>query len=180
MRVLSVAVPIVLVFTGLTACSPKDDAESTAHTYQMGERVPLGHLIYAVFDLQWKPQIGTGVDARIPQNRFYEIRISVVNSGGAPCSIPNVSLVDDSGASYPEIEKGDGIQDFLGALHQVAPAESVQGYLVFDVQPKHYKLKLSDDEVKQFAMVDLPLSFEPETPDVTTPLDSIRSDATKK
>jgi hypothetical protein len=180
MRVSLLAVPIAVAFAGLTACSPSDDAEASAHTYQMGEHVPVGHLNYAVFDLKWMPQIGNGMDARIPQNRFYQVRMTVLNSGGASASIPSLALVDDAGTVYPEIEKGDGIQDFLGALQQIAPAESVQGYLVFDVPTKHYKLRLSDEEGKKFAMVDLPLSFDTETPAVVTPLDSIRDDATKK
>jgi len=184
MRASLLALPLTLTIIGLSGCS-SDDAVPAPHTYQMGERVPMGHLIYAVFDRAWLPQIGRGVDARVPQNRFYSIRISVVNSGGASALLPAMSLMDDAGTLYPEIENGDGVQDFLGALHQLAPAESVQGYVVFDVPPKHYKLKLADEEAKRFDLVDIPLSFDTEVPDITTPLEGVQdapktSDSTVK
>jgi hypothetical protein len=179
MRTFFLAVPVALAILA-SGCSPREDSEPTPHTYQLGERVPLGHLIYTVFDRQWTPQIGEGVDARIPQNRFYEVRFSVLNSGGAASIIPAIELVDDAGTTYSEIQNGDGITDFVGPLREVTPAESAQGILVYDVQPKHYKLKLSDEDGRKFAVVDLPLSFDMEAPDVTTPLDNVRNDATKK
>jgi hypothetical protein len=163
-----------------TACTSGQEREPVASNYQMGERVPVGRLIYTVFERQWLPQIGEGVDARVPQNRFYLVRITAVNSGGAPVIMPTISLVDDSGASYPEIENGDGIADFIGALRSVAPAETLRGNFVFDVQPKHYKLKLTDDEGKQISLVEIPLSFDSDSPDVTTPLADHSNDLTKK
>jgi len=172
--------PLAVALFSQAACSPRSDEELPPQHYQMGERIPLGHLIYTVIERQWLPQIGEGMDARIPQNRFYLIRISAVNSGGGPAIVPTISLVNDSGASFPEIDNGDRIADFIGALRQIAPAETVQGNLVFDVQPKHYKLKLTDDDGKQVALVDLPLSFDPDTPDVTTPLRDPNIDLTKK
>jgi hypothetical protein len=174
--------PLALAFAVLsqTSCSPRDDEAPSAHVYQMGERVSIGHMIYTVFERQWMTQVGEGVDARVPQNRFYLVRISAVNSGGANAIIPTISLVDDAGGSYSEIENGDGIPDFIGALREVAPAESLQGNLVFDVQPKHYKLKLTDEDGKQSALVDIPLSFDSDTPEVTTPLTDRTSDLTKK
>lgn len=180
MRISLSAVTVALALAGLSACSPSEEAEPRPSTYQMGERVPLGHLIYTVFDRQWLPQVGDGVDARVPQNRFYQVRVSVLNSGGGNLIIPGIALVDDAGVAHAEIENGDGFPDFLGAVSQVAPAETAQGNLVFDVQPKHYKLKLSDEEGKRFAVVDIPLSFDTDTTDVAPQLDSIRGDATKK
>jgi hypothetical protein len=180
MRVSLLALPVALAVAGLSACSPSEEAEPKPSTYQMGERVPLGHLIYTVFDRQWLPQVGNGVDARVPQNRFYQIRISVLNSGGVSSLIPTMALVDDAGTAHAEIENGDGFPDFLGTLSQVAPAETAQGNLVFDVQPKHYKLKLSDEDGKKFAVVDIPLSFDTDTTDVTPQLDSVRGDTTKQ
>jgi hypothetical protein len=171
MRAHFLTLPAVMTVLSLAACSPKED-EPALRTYQMGERVLQGHLLYTVFERQWMPQIGSGLDARIPQNRFYLLRISVLNSGGADAIVPTISLVDDAGASFPEIQNGDGVPDFIGSLRQIAPAETAQGNLVFDVSPKHYKLKVSDEDGKQSALVDLPLSFDPDAPDVTTPLDT--------
>jgi hypothetical protein len=42
-------------------------------------------------------------------------------------------------------------------------------------------LKVSDEDGKQAALVDLPLTFDPDAPDVTTPLDTDHTiDPTKK
>jgi hypothetical protein len=154
----------------LLSCAPTEKVDAP-HVYPMGERVYAGHLIYTVLERQWHTEFGTGPEARVPQNRFYLVRISVVNSGGSEAIIPKTELVDDTGASFPELMDGDGVQDWLGNSRQVPPAETVQGYLLFDVQPKHYRLQLSGEEGKQVAQVDLPLSFDPDVPDVTTPLD---------
>jgi len=170
MRISLPAVLLALTVAGLVSCSPKDD-EPRLRTYSMGERVPLGHLIYTVFEREWMTQIGTGVDARIPQNRFYLLRVSVSNSGGSDAIIPTLALVDDGGATYPELENGEGVPDFIGSLRQLSPAGTAQGNLLFDVMPRRYKLKISDEEGKQLAMVDIPLTFDGDTPDVTTPLD---------
>jgi hypothetical protein len=168
--------PLVLAVLTLGACSPSEDRELRLHTYQMGERVSIGHLIYTVFDRQWLPQIGVGVAARVPQNRFFLIRMNAVNSGGAAVIMPPVSLISDTGETFAEVENGEGVTDFLGALRQINPAQSAQGNLLFDVPPKHYKLKLSDEEGKIFALVEIPLSFDPDAPDIATPLDPTRSD----
>ena len=101
MRAHFLTLPIALTVFGLAACSPKEE-EPAMRTYLMGERVLMGHLIYTVFERQWMPQIGSGLDARIPQNRFYLLRISVLNSGGADAIVPTMSLVDDAGATFPK------------------------------------------------------------------------------
>lgn len=163
-------IPIVFA-AGLLSCSSGEKVDS-AHTYQMGERAPVGHIIYTVFEKQWQNQLGNGAEARVPQNRFFLVRLSVVNSGGGEVIIPKAELVDDGGTSYPEATDGDGVQDWIGNTRQVRPSETAQGYLLFDVPPKHYKLKLFGEEDKQAALIDIPLSFDSDVPDVTTPLDS--------
>lgn len=178
MRIFHLPLVFALTMFSQTGCSPKEE-EPPPHVYQMGESVPLGHLIYTVFDRQWMTQAGDGLDARVPQHRFFLIRISALNSGGAAAIIPAISLVDDSGASYAEIDNGDGIPDFIGTLREIAPADTVQGNIVFDVLPKHYKLKLGDEEGKVVALVDIPLSFD-KAPELTTPLPDHTSDLTKK
>lgn len=180
MRFSYLSLLLALAVFSQTCCSPREDEALPARVYQMGERVPVGHIIYTVFERQWITQFGEGVDARVPQNRFYLVRISAVNSGGASAIIPTISLVDDAGGTYAEVENGDRITDFIGALREIAPAETLQGNLAFDVPPKHYKLKLTDEDAKQTALVDIPLSFDSDTPEVTTPLTDHTGDLTKK
>jgi hypothetical protein len=51
-------------------------------------------------------------------------------------------------------------------LRQVRPADSLQGNLLFDVQPARDKLRLTDDTEQHTAFIDLPLNFVPDTPDL--------------
>jgi hypothetical protein len=178
MRSLPSVFPFALVILGLAGCSVKAP-EPVASSYQMGERIALGNLAYTVVERQWLPQVGAGVDARVPQNRFFLVRVSAVNKSGNATIIPAVSLVDDAGETFPEVQNGDGIPDFIGSLREVAPAATTQGNLVFDVAPKHYKLKLSDEDGKSVALVDIPLSFEADTPEVPLSIDLNHNDASK-
>lgn len=170
-------IPVALTVC-LLSCSSVDKTEAP-HTYQMGERVTVGHLIYTVYERQWHTEFGSGPDARLPQNRFYLLRMSVVNSGGGDAIVPKTELVDDSGATYQESTDGEGVQDWIGNTRQVSPSETTQGYLLFDVPAKHYKLKLLGEEEKQTALVDVPLTFDSDVPDVTTPLDPDKIPAKK-
>jgi len=138
-------------------------------TYQMGEKVPLGHLIYTVFETQWLTQIGTGINARVPQNRFFLVRISAVNSSGQTLTVPNLYVEDDKGTQYQELSNGDGVPQWIGYIRSTPPAEASAGNLVFDCPPGHYKLHITDEDNNHAAWVDIPLSFTSETPDVPTP-----------
>ena len=57
----------------------------------MGEQIALGHIVYVVFETQWLTHIGEGADARMPQHRFFLVRLSAVNSGGADVIVPNLT-----------------------------------------------------------------------------------------
>ena len=159
-----------ILAAGLLSCSSGEQTEPT-RTYQVGERATVGHLIYTVFERQWENQIGQGVAARIPQNKFYLLRISVVNSGSSEVFVPNTQLTDDAGNDYSEAADGEGVQDWIGNTRQVRPSGTLQGYLLFDVPPKHYRLRVFSEDEKQAAFIDIPLSFDTDVPDVTTPLD---------
>jgi len=135
----------------------------------MGERVELGHIIYTVFETQWMTQIGSGLDAKIPQNRFFLVRLSAANSGIAEVLAPAMTAVDDDGKAYAEFSNGEGAPNWLGILRQVKPAEAAQGSVVFDVPPRHYKLRLTDENEQKAAFVDLPLVLTPEAPELPIP-----------
>jgi len=151
----------------LVSCS--SNRPEPVRTFPMGDRVALGHLIYTVFEGQWLTQIGDGTAARIPQQRFFLLRMSITNSGAEEVLAPNLTLVDDTGQSYEELKNGEGVPKWIGYLRPVKPAESAQGDLLFDVAPKHYKLRITDESEKMVAMVDIPLSFGEETPEVPVP-----------
>jgi hypothetical protein len=119
----------------------------------------VGHIIYKVFETQWLTQIGQGADARIPQHRFFLVRLSAVNSLGTDVIVPNFSMEDDKGNTYPELSSGEGVAQYIGYLRSVKPAESVQGTTLFDAPPAHYKMKVSDETGEKTAYIDIPLSF---------------------
>lgn len=151
----------------LVSCGAGDSA-SQARTYPMGEKVTLGHVVYVVYETQWLTHLGAGTDQRVPQNRFFLVRLSAVNTGAQDIIVPNFTIEDDTGKTYPELsgEQAQGVPQYIGYLHKVKPAEAAQGNAVFDAPPQHYRLKVTDEEGDKTAYIDIPLSFTSESPDV--------------
>jgi hypothetical protein len=133
-------------------------------TYPIGEKVLVGHLSYTVFETQWLTQLGDPSSPRIPQNRYFLVRISIANQGSAELVPPNLAIEDDKGHTYPELSNGEAVPQWTGYLRQIKPASSVQGNLVFDAPPGHYKLKVVNEEGSHAAFIDLPFSFNSEMP----------------
>jgi hypothetical protein len=102
----------------------------------------------------------------VPKDRFFLVRISVVNGGASDLMVPVLTLVDDTGQTYPEIPNGDQVPQWTGYLRRVKPAETLQGNVVFDVAPKHYRLRVSDEAGQNSRDIDIPLSFASDTPDM--------------
>jgi len=163
MRISGLVLAILTV--ALAGCS-SEQAQQPVLQYNMGEKVPVGHLTYTVFETQWATHFGDGVNARVPQNRFFLVRLSAVNGGIADAPIPNFTIEDDSGHTYSELTDGDGVPQWIGYLRSAKPADFVQGNVVFDAPPGHYRLRVGDDQ-QHAALVDMPLTFGAETPDVT-------------
>ena len=138
-------------------------------TYNLGEKVTLGHIIYTVYETQWLTQTGVAPDVRLPQNRFFLVRVNANNTGASDLIVPGISVVDDKGNTYQELQNGDGIPQWIGILRSVHPAESATGNVVFDCPPGHYKLKVTDENGERMAWVDIPLSFTNETPEIPVP-----------
>jgi len=151
----------------LSSCSDEPKA-SPVRTSNMGERVTLGHIVYTVFETQWLTHLGEGADARVPQNRYFLVRLSAVNVGTGEVIVPNFKVEDDSGNSYPELggDQAQGVPQYIGYLRRVKPAESAQGHAVFDCPPRHYRLKIMDEDSERMGYVDIPLSFTSESPEV--------------
>jgi len=140
-------------------------------TYNMGERIQLGHISYQIFETQWMTHIGEGPDARVPQHRFFLIRLSAVNGAPSEVTVPNFVIEDDNGKTYNELSDGTGVPQYVGYLRMVKPAEAAQGNALFDAPPRHYKLKIMDEDQEKIAWVDIPLNFGAETPQVVAPPD---------
>ena len=121
-----------------------------------------------VLEDQWKTQLAQGTDARVPKDRFFLLRLSVVNAGSTDVLVPGLTLVDDSGQSYQEMSNGDQVPQWMGYLRRAKPTETLQGNVVFDVPPKHYRLRVSDETSQKSRDIDIPLNFTSDSPDMPT------------
>ena len=129
--------------------------------YRMGDKVQVGPLIYNVFEAKWLPQLGEGPEARTPAHRFLILHLTVVNGGAVPLSVQSFQLVDGSGQVYQESIEGKDVPHWLGIARNVKPADTLDGSVVFDVEPKTYKLRFDDGSGSGSGqMVELPLQFE--------------------
>jgi len=143
----------------LSSCGDVGERSSAVVTVNVGEKLALGHINYQVFETQWLTHLGTGADARIPQHRFFLVRLKALNSLSNEIIVPNFSLEDDNGNTYPEISGGEGVPQYIGYLRNVKGVYFKECNAVFDAPPRHNKLKLSDETGEKFAYVDIPLSF---------------------
>jgi hypothetical protein len=127
-------------------------------TYAQGEKAQVGFVTYNVFESSWLPQLGDGIMARVPADRYFQIRVTVSNGGASEFLIPPLNLVDDDGRLITELADGTGVARWLGASRKVNPAETADGFILFDVAPRHYKLQVESDTGVQ-ALIDIPLRF---------------------
>ena len=136
----------------------------------MGERVTVGPLTFNVLDSTWKSQLGELPALRMPNNRFLILTISVTNGGGSEVSFPMLTL-EGQGQTIKELESGEGIEGWLGIIRSIAPAQTLQGKIMFDVPLGTYKLKVTDGGEpgrEKIAFVEIPLRMEHDQP--ITPL----------
>jgi len=151
----------------LTSCSGFRD--TSVKVFDMGTRVETGHLAYTVFETEWLPQIGSGDTARVPKTRFFLIRLSAQNVGSEDLDVPNVTLVDDKGGTVDELQDGDQVPQWIGFVRKVKASDSISGNLIFDAEPKHYRLRVTDENGEKPALVDIPLNFNADIPPVALP-----------
>jgi len=151
------------------SCSREPKPEQ-AQLYKVGDKVQAGHLYYTVVDSRWVTQLPGSPTPRLPQNRFFLVHVKAMNGSGDNTMLPNLTIEDESGKSYPELNDGTGVPDWAGYLRKVIPAEVSQGNIVFDAPPKSYKLRVTDENGENPALIDIPLSFGADTGGASTPL----------
>lgn len=161
------ALPVVLSMVLFSSGCSTDSY--SVRTYRMGDTVQLGHLVYNVYDSQWHTHLGEGPAARIPENRFFLVRVSVSNSGNSEIMVPAMTVSDEDGNTYEELAEGAQVPQWLGLLRSVRPGETKQGNIVFDCSPRNYKLRVADESEQRTALVEIPLTFTSETPEIPTP-----------
>jgi hypothetical protein len=141
-------------------------ATSEQIDFQMGERVTATPMIYNVVQTVWRTQLGDLFKVRVPDHRYLLITLSATNGGGKPVSVPFFTLEGANREEYKELETGDGIDNWFGLLREIAPAETRQGNIAFDVPLASYRLRLTDGGEpgsERFVWVEIPLRMETDT-----------------
>jgi hypothetical protein len=160
----------VLLAAGLAAalcaagCSP--DRGKELRTYRMGDRVELGKLVYSIYESRWHTQLGEGPAARIPQHRFFLVKFSVTNNGGAETLSPALTATDSKGADYAELSDGSMVPDWAGYLRNLKPGQTLEGNALFDCPAGNYKIHIADENDQLAALINVPLTFTAETQEV--------------
>ena len=129
----------------------------------MGEAAEIGKLTYTVVESAWRTQLGEGLQARTPQNRFLVLTLSITNRGSSDTSIPLLNLESSTGKRYQELSEGAGITDWLGIIRKVGPGQTIQGRVAFDVPLSVFKLELpesSESGYDKFTLVEIPLRID--------------------
>ena len=129
----------------------------------MGQPVNVGSLTYTALESEWRDSLDTVNGPRLPKNRFLLIRISVTNAGGSDAGFPLLHLVDSKKGEHIEEDKGDGVEKWFGLLRIVKPGSTDEGYLIFDVPPASYRLRVTtggDPEKEITALVEIPFKLE--------------------
>jgi hypothetical protein len=127
----------------------------------MGEKAEIGPFVYTAIETRWPMTL----EGRTPKDRFFIVHVTVVNSGASETNVPGFEVVDDAGNSYPELADGAGVDQWLGVTRKLPIANSEQGNIVFDVPPKHYRLRVAD-EADNFIYIDIPLNLSTEDPNM--------------
>lgn len=170
----SAAGAILALSALLGACNK---ASQTPAEHIMGEKVTVGPLVYNVVESGWHSQLGDGFQIRTPQQRFLEIRLSITNSGGSDASVPLLELENSNGQDYRESDNGEGVENWLGLLRNIAPAQTQEGEILFDVPLASYRLRLTDGAgpgLEKYDWVSIPLRIDVDT-GVETPAPSVPS-----
>src|SRR5262245_61680857 len=147
---------------------------TSPQVFRMGERVQVGPLIYTVFEADWRTQLGDGHQPRVPDRRFLIVHLTATNGGAEVLSVPVLKLIDDTGQIYSESIDGSNVPSWVGLIRKVKTAETIEGNVLFDTEPKSYKLKLDDEfDSGKTALVELPLRFGLEQPPMPSVIDTL-------
>jgi hypothetical protein len=157
---------VIAALLAMTGCLGQGGRVTTT-VHHMGERVQVGPLIYTILDVEWRSQTGSSDSPVVPQGKFALIRLSITNAGSREISVPLLEIEDAKGSTFQETTEAKGVDEWLGYLREVRPAETIHGRIVFDLQPGEYRLRVSSGgppDSERIALVGIPLRFEESAP----------------
>ena len=128
----------------------------------MGDVIRCGWFSYNVLESTYKSQLGGGTLAKRPTNGFMLLRLQATSSAGETVAVPFLRLETADGTLIHEVEDTGGMSDWMGVLRRVEPGGTETGWIVFDVPPGVYGLRLSDGviESEQISMVKIPFQVD--------------------
>lgn len=140
-------------------CKPPEAPKSEA---KMGDPAVAGKLTFTVLETKWQSQLESSLAPRMPERNFLLIRLTVTNGGGTEATIPFLKLENSSGDQFPEIENGTGVDGWLGMLRRLRPAETEEGWILFDVPTNSYRLRVTDGNLdsERVTYVSIPLTMQ--------------------
>jgi hypothetical protein len=161
-RIILPFLPVLAVSLLASGCR---NLVATRAEYQMGDKVPAGPLTYTVVEKVWRSQLGEMFQTRTPENRFLLITLSATNGNSGEVSVPLLQLEAPDGKLYREIENGEGVDNWFGLLRTLAPSQTQQGRILFDVPLSSYRLRLSDGDSASghYTYVQIPLQIDDDT-----------------
>lgn len=130
--------------------------------YHIGDNAVAGPLTFNVVEARWTNQLEAYPTPRIPERNYLLIRVLVTNGGGGETAIPLLKLENSNGEVFNESENGAGVDKWLGLIRRINPAQTDDGWLLFDVPTNSYKLRVTDGAIENehVAYVSLPLSMQ--------------------
>ncbi len=129
----------------------------------MGETVQVGALEYTVLEVDWLPQMTSDGNVRLPRHRFAQVRLTIRNRASKEVGLPLLSLQDEKGAEFRELDDIKNVSDWPGILRMLKPDDTLTGRVFFDAPMKEMRLfasDVSDPMNERNALIEIPVTLD--------------------
>jgi hypothetical protein len=157
---------LALTVVGLTLSSACKPHAASVGESRMGEPAVAGRLTFNVVEARWRSQLDAFPTPRMPGRNFLMLKLTVTNGGGQPVALPYLKVENSSGEIFSEVENGAGVDNWFGMFRRIQPAQTEEGWLLFDVPTNSYKLRVTNGAVEdeQVAYISIPLNMQTDAP----------------
>lgn len=121
--------------------------------YGIGQNVSVGYWTYRCLGVRWQRSIGS----EYADARFLVVDLVVGNDDKTASTLPPMKLLGEDDREYDDSSKSIFLERSFGTLKSLNPGVYSRGYVVFDVPPGKYVLKVSGGyKSGQSASIELP------------------------